>query len=156
MIDGFETLAMRLASDPASDEATLRRAVSTAYYAAFNALCAMIAETIVGHVDDPLYARVYRRLDHRQLASPSLFKFAESTRAVQNSLDDLKARRIEADYVPGPFRYSQAEVLDIVRVANDAITLIRSLEDRERRELSINLLIGGPDDRGPSRKAQLR
>lgn len=50
-------------------EASLRRAVSTAYYALFQALCKTCASRLVGD-DAPweIYTPIFRSLDHRQVA----------------------------------------------------------------------------------------
>jgi hypothetical protein len=158
MIDGHLALAQDLATTAAGDEIRLRRAVSTAYYGAFHALCAMVADTIASDVDRSLYVRLYRRADHNHLnAGKRLFEISEKTSAVRVTLDDLRQRRIRADYDPDPFGYSDTEVQDFVSKARQVVDLIRAFDERERRTLAINLLIGDSGERNTtaaSRKAQ--
>ena len=99
-------------------QAMLRRAVSTAYYAMFHALCESNADTLVGqsspspHSD--LWVETYRALQHRtaknRLASyirltqdPALRNFGQVFGAMQQ-------QRISADYNPRA-RFARSEVV---------------------------------------------
>ena len=90
-------------------QAAVRRAVSDAYYAAFHALAASNADTLIGVAQDQLttgaWVRVYRGLDHgraraqlhqhRSSLSPQGQAFAQLFRNLQNE------RRLQsADYNP--------------------------------------------------------
>ena len=87
--------------------AAARRAVSTAYYAAFHALTASNAEVIVGTPTDQLttdaWIRVYRRLEHGN-AREQLRQNRENLSARAGTFADLfldlQNERHNADYNP--------------------------------------------------------
>ena len=84
-----------------------RRAVSTAYYAAFHALTASNADTLVGTPTDQLttdaWLRVYRRLDHgnaREQLRQNRQNFSARAATFTDLFLDLQNERHNADYNP--------------------------------------------------------
>lgn len=127
---------------------SLRRAVSTAYYAMFHALASSNADLMAGTPHDPLtehaWSRVYRGLNHnsakrnllqdRHLFSPQVRHFA----ATFAQLQDLRHR---ADYDPN-ITFATAEVLDWIERAEAAIEGFMQADPDERKMVAIQSLIG--------------
>ena len=89
------------------DPAAVRRAVSTAYYAAFHALTASNADTLIGTPTDQLtieaWIRIYRRLDHghaREQLRLTRHNFSAHARTFADLFLDLQNERHNADYNP--------------------------------------------------------
>ena len=89
------------------DPAAVRRAVSTAYYAAFHALTASNAEVLTGTLTDQLttdaWIRIYRRLDHghaREQLRQNRHNFSAQARTFADLFVDLQNERHNADYNP--------------------------------------------------------
>ena len=89
------------------DPAAVRRAVSTAYYAAFHALTASNAEAIIGPPADQLttdaWIRVYRRLEHgnaREQLRRNRHNLSAQARTFADLFIDLQNERHNADYNP--------------------------------------------------------
>ena len=87
--------------------AAVRRAISTAYYAAFHALAASNADALIGRAHDQLTAdawiRVYRGLDHGHAKSQLQNNRASLSADSQIFADlfrDLQNERHNADYNP--------------------------------------------------------
>jgi len=143
LIDALLQIADELLSQTDVSESHLRRATSTAYYAAFHALCKMLASQIVPDENSELFVRLYRHVNHNQLdGNKALFKISDETNAIRTQLDDLRQRRIEADYIPAKFPYEIVQVKDFVNSARTVVALIRSLTENDRIALAVNLLIG--------------
>ena len=93
------------ATQPAS--AAIRRAISTAYYAAFHALAASNANVLIGSVGDQLtrdaWLRIYRRLDHRHARTQlehNRANFSATAQIFADLFRDLQNERHNADYNP--------------------------------------------------------
>lgn len=89
------------------DPAAARRAVSTAYYAAFHALTASNADVLIGPPSDQLtteaWIRIYRRLDHghaREQLRQNRHNFSAQARTFADLFIDLQNERHNADYNP--------------------------------------------------------
>ena len=89
------------------DPAAARRAVSTAYYAAFHALTASNADVLIGPPNDQLtteaWIRIYRRLDHghaREQLRQNRHNFSAQARTFADLFIDLQNERHNADYNP--------------------------------------------------------
>ena len=87
--------------------AAIRRAISTAYYAAFHALTASNADVLAGSVYDPLTAnawiRIYRGLNHNQARAQlqqNRASFSANVQVFADLLRDLQNERHNADYNP--------------------------------------------------------
>lgn len=128
------------------EEASLRRATATAYYALFHALAEMCADQFVGDATNRrAYVPVYRALDHKTARSrldqtrsdPDLMLPTEKIRL---AFVNLQGKRIEADYIPGVFGYSEHEVRDLITEARAAIDAIERLPSDTKILLAVQLL----------------
>ena len=144
MSDDLLRVASGLANVKRPTEAHFRKAMSSAYYAAFHSLCKMVADEIVGSTDNPIYVGVYRKIDHRNLGDKdtSIFNVSKETSALRIALDDLRQKRMEADYDPRLLNLKKKDIEDIVGSARNVIDMIQNLSGEHKRILSINLLLG--------------
>ena len=127
---------------------SLRRSVSTAYYAMFHALASSNADSLVGTPHDPLteraWSRVYRGLNHnaarrnllqdRDLFSPQVQQFA-------GAFAQLQDVRHSADYDPNR-TFTLPETLDWIVRAEAAIESLMQTDADERKIVAIQSLIG--------------
>ncbi len=130
-------------------QAMLKRAVSTAYYAMFHALCESNADALVGASptgqDIQLWVQMYRALDHRPAKDRvSSYQQHSSVPEILNFASvfgRLQSHRLDADYNPrSVFTRSQ-----VVRLINRAEAVTNSFDDitaRQRRLLATHLLVG--------------
>jgi hypothetical protein len=165
MIDSDELLTLArleangFGTDPPSD-AVLRRAVSTAYYAAFHALLGTIAEMFTTDAPGQWRSRLlfYRALDHvtarnrcKKLGLESLPKeeanffeipqFAPELRGFANVFVALQEQRHKADYDP-ELRLTKELALDAVEDATGAIHDLKSAGIDQRKLFLSYLLFG--------------
>jgi hypothetical protein len=142
LIDDLLELAGDLAAQ--GGQARNRRAVSTAYYAAFRALCALVAD-IGGpdlEADNPdLFESLYRSLDHKVLDDTARFKTVPAAEQIRESLRELRNRRTDADYKPESYRISDRDVLETLELARNLIAQIRGLDALAARRLGLCLMI---------------
>ena len=89
------------------DPAAVRRAISTAYYAAFHALSANNAEVLVGAASDQLTAdawiQIYRGLNHNQARvqlQQNRARLSVDAQVFAKLFADLQDERHSADYNP--------------------------------------------------------
>lgn len=144
MIDDLLALADELSRR--SDVAARRRAISTAYYAAFHALCDSIAGALVDDRQSPLFEKIYRYLDHKHLDKEGLFDVEgtdqNATKFIRIGLRALRQLREEVDYAP--FITNQTLKNDTYLAnAQKLVLKIRSIDPIQRRNLALNILIGG-------------
>ena len=129
-------------------EANLRRAVSTAYYAVFHALCQSFADSLAG--PDPAPAarehlvNAYRTLDHRQVRNKlsnqrGMASFSGRIRDFAVKFVDLQSQRHSADYDPDT-SFNPQEVQQLVKDAQDAIDTFNAASEDERRLLAVYLV----------------
>jgi hypothetical protein len=128
-------------------QAMLKRAISTAYYAMFHALCSSNANSIAGLSTDAQtresWTRTYRSLDHgpardrmardRGLMEPTVQQFATAFALLQQQ------RRL-ADYDPHS-RYSRRQVINLIGVAEAATEGLMSTAPTMRRPLATLVLL---------------
>ena len=128
---------------------SLRRAVSTAYYAVFHALANSNADCLIGTPTNPLlehaWHRARRGLDHtsarrhleqdRHRLSPPVQRFIATLAALQNA-------RHTADY-DASRRFTLTEAHSWIDRAEEAITDFMSVDADERRAVSVQALIRG-------------
>jgi hypothetical protein len=149
--------ARKLVGTPESHApADIRRAISTAYYALFHALCRIVADTIAGppgpERPERAWHQVYRALNHGRVRDrlvsvvdrsgvrlgfpPLLAKVATTFAALQES-------RHLADYDPRfePFWFDATIEIDR---AEEAIGLLAELEASHRTALAVWLLLDAP------------
>lgn len=126
----------------------LKRAVSTAYYAMFHALCASNADAIVGASltgeDFELWVQTYRALDHGQ-AKNRLLAYRQQSSITEigefaSAFGNLQERRLAADYNPSSVlnRYQVASLIDRAEAVTQAFD---NLPARPRRMLATHLLV---------------
>lgn len=127
--------------------AAKRRAVSTAYYAAFHAIMWTCARRVLPSeaVDTDAFERVYRGVDHGSVkgvfqpngALSKLKIFDE----IGTDIVQLQAARIRADYSSprrNLFQFSEAK--EHVARARKIVTRLSNLGDEDRQILAIHLL----------------
>jgi hypothetical protein len=128
-------LALRERTRPR--QASLRRAVSTAYYAIFHFLIREAVRQIGPHLNDDNYNRVYRWFDHGAMARVAR-AFSEKIVRIPNSKDlliqnnpdwiqlvaftftELQEWRHSADYDPGAI-FVRSEVVETIRIVDHVI-----------------------------------
>jgi hypothetical protein len=135
-------------------ETSLRRAVSTAYYALFQALCLACANTLV-NLRRPfrVYTPMFRSVDHSTAAQALEARHwldAPHVRQIGSALAELRAAREWADYNPeprpnydeatnaGPF--TRAEALRLIGTAELAIQVLERLDADTRLRLVVRLV----------------
>jgi hypothetical protein len=125
-------------------QTSLRRAISSAYYALFHALAALCADELVGRSKPwNVYTPIYRTLDHgrakdvfkRQLAG-SVGEIA----AVGQTFIVLQERRHIADYAPSPLPMGRSETLDLIDQAKRATVRLDALGKNHRLFLATQLI----------------
>jgi len=125
-------------------QASLRRAISTAYYALFHALAALCANQPVGFTKPwDVYAPIYRTLDHGR--AKDVFRrisgaYGAQIASIGQTFILLQERRHTADYDPSPFPLGRAETLDLIEQVRQAILLIERLADDERLLVATQLI----------------
>ena len=134
----------------APNQASLRRAVSTAYYALFHALVAKGADTLVGKTKrkTPRYSLVYRAFEHARMRQgceaidksvlPSRVQTALGIASASQELRDvavvfvtLQKRRHWADY-SATGAITRADAHDLVDQARIAIDQLAAADAEER------------------------
>lgn len=142
------------------DEASQRRAISTAYYAVFHKLAETITSAILGYDQPDIgasiareWVRVYRSIDHKSLRD-ALRQFAITEQHAQSpkeltvfegiasSFSKLQDNRNSADYDP----HFEVSTADISQTAlDDAVYIMQSVDDhfnkQRSRELAIEVLL---------------
>lgn len=148
--DGLMVLAWRLLDDAkASDgEVERRRAISTAYYAVFHAICALCADQLVGDRDVALREAIYRTVEHgparKLLTSEAARSIATGMDRIGGSFADLQRARHTADYKPWTVDRTQpAQAEAILLTAERTLFLLSLLSANERLAVSV-LLISRP------------
>ncbi|MGD0024006.1 MAG: hypothetical protein ABSC37_05135 [Xanthobacteraceae bacterium] len=146
MHDDLLDIATRLAQleEGRPRRTSLRRAISSAYYALFHALAALCANRLVGYSKPwDVYAPIYRTLDHGR--AKDVFKRMSASHgpdiaSIGQTFILLQERRHTADYDPSPFPFNRKETLDLVEQARLAITRIDGLTDEERLLVATQLI----------------
>ena len=152
-LENAELLA-RLGRKPR--QAALRRAVSTSYYALFQALCEMTARNLVGWKTPwDAFTPVFRSIDHARAravlgASRDPHPLGDKVKSIGNAFKELQDAREWADYNPEPhfdrqrvqngLNFTRAEALRLVGVARDAVELLNALDDGTQKKLAALLI----------------
>ncbi|WP_156098551.1 hypothetical protein [Thermopetrobacter sp. TC1] len=122
-------------------QASLRRAISTAYYAVFHALCRMCADAFAGTTREAreTWRQVYRSVEHgftKDRCTQGYFKkeFPQNVRKFCSIFSQLQEKRHEADYDPFA-RFLRSDVEEAISQAKTAISMIdkQNLELKHRR-----------------------
>jgi hypothetical protein len=135
-------------------QASLRRAVSTAYYALFQAICEACASKLVGW-DKPwdLFTPIFRAVEHSRAAQTlAQGNFATSPELKQLGFAFLKLQsaREWVDYNPEPrpnfdatknaLPFRRGEALTLIELADEAIEILDRLDEETRLKLAIRLV----------------
>lgn len=132
----------------APNQALLRRAASTAYYAIFHALAARCASTLVAYSgsDWDTYTLVYRALEHH--SSRRLFEgrdvassYGPDIATLASAFVNLQQARIQADYLPQPFPLGRLQVAELVEQARNACHIVDRIPAKQMRRLAVQLII---------------
>ena len=156
-LDIAETLATK-AGRRKPRQAPLRRAVSTAYYTLFQALCKMCADRLVGWSQPwKTFTPVFRSLDHGRTLNVLGERGAGRTHPLGNAVasigiafKELQAAREWADYNPEPHpdprrtsdgvSFSRESALALVAAARVAITALDDLDQPTKLKLATRLV----------------
>ena len=123
-------------TDTEQAQTHLKRAVSTAYYAMFHAVCAITAEVLPGAAGEPAIAaawlQAYRGPEHTHVRNQCrnnsiMASFPPEIKEFAQTFVEIQGRRNQADYNP----LSDLTALDVGHIVN-------------RAELAINLLASTP------------
>ena len=127
--------------------AVIRRAISTAYYAAFHALTASNADALIGTANDPLTAaawiRIYRGLNHnyaRSQLQQNLAGLSPDARTFADLFCDLQDERHSADYNPQA-TFTTQKAATWLNQAEAAISDFLSTSRSERAAIAILTLV---------------
>jgi hypothetical protein len=125
----------------------LKRAVSTAYYALFEALARECADSLVGTGrarGTSTWGQVYRALEHgfakNACSQAKNLSLPASIVASADTFTALQEQRHQADYDPTA-RFSRADVIDLINSAETAIRSLRSATRVERRDFAVLVLL---------------
>ncbi len=147
MYQEFLTAARTLAAQQSPTQGELRRAVSSAYYAMFHALCETCANCLhrakVKNRCERAWARTYRAVNHRtavdackklvnekpnQHTRKREYNFPSKIQNFADTFITMQGHRHDADYNPSVTQYKKAQVIGHIDSA----------------EISINKLITSP------------
>ncbi len=135
-------------------QASLRRAVSTAYYALFQALCEMCADELVGWGKPwESFTPIFRAVEHGRAAQTLSQRNLANTPELQRIgyvFKELQAAREWADYNPEPrpkfeleanaSRFTRSEALTFIELAEEAVQILDHLAAGERLKLATRLV----------------
>lgn len=152
MIDDLLEIAEHLANlHPGKPrQASLKRAISTAYYAVFHAIAELCAEELVKwRAGWPGRAAIARSLEHSSAsrlanvtAKDELFDVAFA--AIGAAFLELQRERHLADYDPRPLKYGKNATIARVAQARSTVALVRQLGPEARAKLAIFLTARPP------------
>ena len=130
-------------------QAYLHRAVSTAYYAVFHALCRMCADSLIGSTHaarrQPAWLQTYRALEHgycKNQCKNGLIKdaFPQEVRHFCEAFLLLQEKRHLADYDP-TMHFALSEVQEDIALAERAIRNLQSLRPEDKKAFAIWVLL---------------
>ena len=130
-------------------QANLRRAVSTAYYAMFHALCRMCADAFTGTSRETREAwrQVYRSLEHnharKMCRHQDVSKFPIDLVRFCSAFKQLQEKREEADYDPFA-SFLRRDVEQLISLAESSMRQLRSVELKHRRAFAAWVLFRKP------------
>ena len=125
-------------------QASLRRAISTAYYAVFHSLARIAADLIVGTDRNEAWHQAHRALEHGSaknacLNHKAMLKFPPEIREFAYTFTTLQDARQRADYSLED-RYSQFDANAAINVAHDAIGALKKVGTKDRRRFVAHVL----------------
>lgn len=144
LLDLAEHLARRDRGRP--KHVSLKRAISSAYYALFHALAFLCADQLVGWGRPwNAFTPIYRSLDHG--TAKKLLEKNRAERAFGPEVADigktfafLQEWRPTADYDPGPWELGRTETLQFIDMARQAVQALRALPSETKLLLAVHLV----------------
>ena len=125
----------------------LKRAISTAYYAMFHALCRSNADALVGagsdRADRLAWARTYRALNHRQAKNQleqARREIPGQLRSFSATFSTLQEQRHDADYNPNS-AFIRREVIQLLATADWATEEFLRMPRSQRRAVAALVLM---------------
>ena len=126
---------------------SLRRSVSSAYYALFHALAYLSADELVGWRQPyAVFTPIYRSLEHNRArsvlnAARQAGPRGSSIEGIAVAFAALQDARHTADYNPEPFPLSRSGTLELIASAEEAVEALRSLPAGQRLDLAVKLVV---------------
>jgi hypothetical protein len=149
-------VALELAASSDPSEATLRRSMSTLYYAAFHRLMQLTADALVPTMrGEPVWSKAYRALDHKPTREKikTLAGRYNALKSLGQVYDDLFRGRQSADYDPAPFSETQSSIVTLIREVVGALQSLENLTQPQRIEIAVELAFSRrTDDAAPKQK----
>jgi hypothetical protein len=149
MIDDLIEIAEMLAAreEGRSKRASLKRAVSTAYYALFHQLADLCGRELIGRPSNATwvnYRLIYRTLDHgnaRKILDPKRTGVSQDSdiRLIGLAFSNLQRERHIADYDPES-TLSRSDTVELIEQAKRAIAALRTLSAAKRKTLAAQLI----------------
>ena len=125
-------------------QASLRRAISTAYYAVFHLLARIAADLIVGTDRNEAWHQAHRALEHGSaknacLNQEAMLKFPPEIQDFALAFAILQTARQRADYSLED-RYSQLDANAAINLAHNAIGALKKVGTKDRRRFVAHVL----------------
>lgn len=129
-------------------QASLRRAVSTAYYALFHCMAENCADMLVGEPGSgrsrPAWRQAYRALQHgtakRRCRQDLIKRFPVEIQGFAKQFAEMQEKRETADYDPDR-NFEQSDVITDIDSSADAISQFRQAPERDRRAFAVHVLL---------------
>ena len=134
---------------PPPSQASLRRAISTAYYALFHCMAENCADMLVGVASSgrsqPAWLQAYRALEHglakqRCQRKDSIRRFPLQIQGFAENFASMQGKRQTADYDPSEI-FDQSAVITDINDAENAIAQFRQAPERDRRAFAAYVLL---------------
>ncbi|WP_200276572.1 hypothetical protein [Rhodovulum adriaticum] len=121
-------------------QADLKRAVSTAYYAIFHAMCRNAADMLIGTTkaarSQPAWLQTYRAIEHRQAKNQctngKIKRFPKDVEDFAALFIEAQDARHRADYDPCS-KFTRSEVLILIARVEEAIAAFKRVPKSDRR-----------------------
>ena len=129
-------------------QASLRRAVSTTYYALFHCMAENCADMLVGEPgggrSEPAWRQAYRALQHgtaKQRCRQNLMaRFPTKIQDFADLFAAMQDKRETADYNPAG-SFEQSAVVEDIDLSAEVITQFRQAPERDRRAFAVYVLL---------------
>jgi hypothetical protein len=126
-------------------QSDLKRAISSAYYAMFHALCRTVADGMIGTAGSirsaPAWRQAYRSVEHgfakAQCSNGKVMtRFPQEIQDFGNLFVKLQEDRHNADYDPMS-RFQRSDVVQIIAAVEETIKLYRRAPVKDRRAFAV-------------------
>ncbi len=134
--------------DLTPSQASLRRAVSTAYYALFHCMAENCADMLVGEPSTggsrPAWRQAYRALQHgtakQRCGQNLIYRFPVEIQVFAKLFAEMQGKRETADYDPTG-NFEQSAVIADIDSSADVISRFRQVPERDRRAFAVYVLL---------------